>query len=163
MALADQCFESLRMIKVCLIGEDTAKEKALLESQSGIALHVIATAETDVMLKAVCDIRPDILIVSDVGGQLSADELCMHTYLRAPDIKTLIITEHEADYARLEATGFSCKGFMLHQQRHAIVRAVRVMYDGEAWLSRKLVTTVLNQLASQHATGKTRPKLVNKR
>ncbi|MCX4193817.1 hypothetical protein [Methylophaga sp. OBS1] len=151
------------MIKVCLIGKDTAKEKALLESQPGIALHVIATAETDVMLKAVCDIRPDILIVSDVGGQLSADELCMHTYLRAPDIKTLIITEHEADYARLEATGFSCKGFMLHQQRHAIVRAVRVMYDGEAWLSRKLVTTVLNQLASQHATSKTRPKLVNKR
>jgi len=151
------------MIKVCLIGEDIAKEKALLESQSGITLHTIAIAETDVMLKTICDLHPDILVLSDVGSKLPADEICMHAYLRAPDIKTLIISEHEADYARLEATGFSCKGFMLHQQRHAIVRAVRVMYDGEAWLSRKLVTTVLDQLASNAASAKPRPKLVNKR
>ncbi len=150
------------MIKVCLIGEDIAKEKALLESQSGITLHTIALADTEAMLKVVCDIRPDILVLSDVNCKLPADELCMHAYLRAPDIKTLIISEDEADYARLEATGFSCKGFMLHQQRHAIVRAVRVMHDGEAWLSRKLVTTVLDKLASDGIAHQHKPQLVRK-
>lgn len=163
MAIDFQPAQALRMIKVCLIGEDIAKEKALLESQSGITLHTIAMADTEAMLKTVCDIRPDILVLSDVNCKLPADELCMHAYLRAPDIKTLIITEQEADYDRLEATGFSCKGFMLHQQRHAIVRAVRVMHDGEAWLSRKLVTTVLDQLASHAVSVSPRAQLVNKR
>ncbi len=149
------------MIKVCLIGEDIAKEKALLNSQVGIVVHDIAMAETETMLKAVCDIRPDILILSDMGSHLLADELCVYIHLRAPYIKTLVITEHEADYARLEATGFSCKGFMLHHQRHAIVRAVRVLHDGEAWLSRKLVAKVIDELAKNAAAVKPKPQLVN--
>lgn len=149
------------MIRVCLIGENIGKEKALLESQSEIELHTIEMSDTDTMLKAVIRIRPDILVLSEVGGALPANALCMHTYLRAPDIKTLIITEHEADYEQLEATGFSCKGFMSYEQRHAIVRAVRVMHDGEAWLSRKLVTKVLDQLADSAARAtQPRPQLV---
>lgn len=150
------------MIKVCLIGADVGKEQALLESQSGIKICHVEQGDFDTMLNAICDHRPDILVMSDVGSNLAADELSLHTYLRSPDIKTLIITEHEADFARLEATGFSCKGFMLHQQRHAIVRAVRVINDGEAWLSRKLVTTVLDHLASSAMAAQRKPQLVKK-
>lgn len=148
------------MIKVCLIGSDTEKELALLASQPEIDLHHLAMDDLDVLLNQVIEITPDILVISDVGAEIAADELCMHSYLRNPDIKTLIITENEADYKRLEATGFSCKGFMLHDQRHAIVRAVRVINDGEAWLSRKLVTTVLDQLANTAVADKRKPQLV---
>jgi DNA-binding NarL/FixJ family response regulator len=152
------------MIRVCLIGHNTAKEKALLESQSDIRLQTVdVVPDFDMMLNAICESRPDILILSDLAGGLAADDLCFHTYLRHPEIKTLIISDHEADYARLEATGYSCRGFMLHEQRHAIVRAVRVVDDGEAWLSRKLVTTVLDQLAGAAVQKKTKPHLVSNR
>lgn len=148
------------MIKVCLIGANVAKEQALLKSQPEIDLHRVNLGEFEGMLKQVAQINPAILVLSDVDSNLDADQLCFHTYLRNPDIKTLIITEQEAGYDRLEATGFSCKGFMLHQQRHAVVRAVRVVNDGEAWLSRKLVTTVLDQLASGALAQKNKPRLV---
>jgi DNA-binding NarL/FixJ family response regulator len=150
------------MIRVCLIGADIAKEKALLESQSDISVSVVEIADLDQMLDDISRSRSHILVISDVGADFDADGLCLHTYLRHPDIKTLIITEEDADYGRLDATGFSCKGFMLHEQRHAIVRAVKVVNDGEAWLSRKLVTTVLNQLAASAQAGKRKPQLVKK-
>jgi len=150
------------MIRVCLIGADIAKEKALLESQSGIRVTVVAPGDFEQMLDEIIQSRSDVLVISDVGADLDADGLCLHTYLRDPEIKTLIITEQDADYTRLDATGFSCKGFMLHEQRHAIVRAVKVIHDGEAWLSRKLVTTVLNQLASSALSQKRKPQLVKK-
>lgn len=150
------------MIKVCLIGADVDKEKALLAGQPGIALQRVMLADLDSMLREIVMYGPDILVISDICGQLDADALCLHTYLRTPDIKTLIITAKDADYQRLEATGFSCKGFMLHEQRHALVRAVRVMNDGESWLSRKLVTSVLDHLAGSAASDKRKPQLVKK-
>lgn len=153
MAPGRRFVESLRMIKVCLIGSNVAKEQALLKSQPEIDVHRVEVGEFDDMLKQIAKVNPAILVLSDVDSDLDADELCFHTYLKKPNIKTLIITEDEAGYDRLEATGFSCKGFMLHQQRHAVVRAVRVVHDGEAWLSRKLVTTVLDQLASKALDG----------
>lgn len=148
------------MIRVCLIGKDTAKEKVLLNSQSGIDVHTVDVGDFDHMLDDIARAHPHILVISDVGSDLEADALSLHTYLRCPHVKTLIITEHDADYARLESTGFSCKGFMLHEQRHAIVRAVRVLNDGEAWLTRKLVSSVMDNLASSAAIDKRKPQLV---
>jgi len=148
------------MITVCLVGVDVVKEKTLLGSQSGIVLHQISNAALDEMLGDIARHDPDILVISDVGGQIDADTLCLHTYMQNPAIKTLIVTSQDADYQRLERTGFSCKGFMLHQQCHAIVRAVRVMYDGEAWLSRTLVTAVIDHLASIALAGYRKAHLV---
>ncbi|EEF78859.1 response regulator transcription factor [Methylophaga thiooxydans] len=148
------------MIRVCLIGKDTAKEKALLESRSDIDLYMVELGDFEDMLDDIARSYPHVLVISDVCGGIDADALCMHTYLRSPETKTLIISDTEADYHRLEATGFSCKGFMLHQQRHAIVRAVNVINDGESWLSRKLVTTLLNQLATGALSGKRKLQLV---
>lgn len=148
------------MIRVCLIGKDITKEKALLDSQSGINVHLVEMDDFDQMLDAITRSQPHVLVISDVCGELDADALCMHTYLRRPETKTLIISDHEADYTRLEATGFSCKGFMLHQQRHAIVRAVKVISDGESWLSRKLVTKLLNELALGALADKRKLQLV---
>jgi DNA-binding NarL/FixJ family response regulator len=148
------------MIRVCLIGKDTAKEKVLLSSQSGIEVHVVEVGNFDHMLDDITSAHPHIVVISDVGSDLEADALSLHTYLRCPDAKTLIITDHDADYARLENTGFSCKGFMLHEQRHAIVRAVRVLNDGEAWLTRKLVSSVMDHLATSAAADKRKLQLV---
>lgn len=161
MAIDRKPFESLRMIRVCLIGADVDKEIALLQSQSEIALTRVELDELDTMLSDVVRANPDVLVMSDVCGQLDADSLCLHAYLHNPSIKTLIITAEEADFARLERTGFSCKGFMLHQQRHAIVRAVRVMHEGESWLSRKLVTAVMDHLASSQLNPNAKPHLLN--
>lgn len=148
------------MIKVCLLGADVSKEHALLGSQADISVTLIEPDDFDCLLDTISKKHPDILVLSDVNSDIDMDAICLHTYLRHPDISTLIITEQDADYARLESTGFSCKGFMLHQQRHSIVRAVMVVNDGEAWLSRKLVTTVLNQLATSVLETRKKPRLI---
>lgn len=136
------------MIRVCLIGTDIEKEQALLSSVPNIDLSVMKVSDFDSLLHEVTRLHPDMVVLSDINNNLDVDALCMHIYLRTPEIKTLIVTQTEFDYTRLEKTGFSCKGFMLHEQRHAIARAVKVIHEGESWLSRKLVTQLLDHLST---------------
>ncbi|WP_438971425.1 hypothetical protein [Methylophaga sp.] len=147
-------------MRVCLIGNDIVKEKALLQSQADIHLSIITATEHEAILAEVTQINPDILVISDASSQFSADEVCLMTHVRSPDTKTLIITELEADYARLEQSDFTCRGFVQYEQRHAIVRAVRVVNDGESWLPRKLITELLDNLANTAMQSKRKPKLV---
>lgn len=160
MAAHRKHVKSLRMIKVCLVGTEVAKEKSLLESQADIDLTVIEQKDVDTVLACITRELPNILILSDSIGSDLADELCQLSYLHSPDTKTLIICKQEAGYERLQHTGFSCRGFILHEQRHAIVRSVRVVNDGESWLSRKLVTAMLDKLAKDLLADKSKPQLI---
>ena len=149
------------MITVCLLGSDIAKEQALLQSQSDIRLIDIDSHDGDDILATLARIRPAIFIIADDNEHIDADELCLLTHLRVPQTRTLIITRQEADYERLQASGYSCRGYVMYEQRHAIVRAVRVVNDGESWLSRKLITDVLDRLAASALDNPSRLQLVN--
>jgi DNA-binding NarL/FixJ family response regulator len=141
------------MIRVCLIGSEIEKEHTLLSCQSQIHVTSLELSDMDTMLNQMVKASPDMLVLSDINNQFDVDDFCLHAYLRMPTVKTLIVTEHDFNYARLEKTGFSCRGFMPYEQRHAIVRAVNVIHEGESWLSRKLVTELLDQLTTGAVSG----------
>jgi DNA-binding NarL/FixJ family response regulator len=151
------------MINVALIGTDMSKEQALLSNVPDVRLSSIPLSDFDTMLNQVAHQHPDIVVLSDIRNSLDVDDFCMHIYLRTPEIKTLIVTETEFDYKRLEKTGFSCKGFMPYEQRHAIARAVKVIHEGESWLSRKLVTELLDHLSTGALADYRTLKLVTKK
>ncbi len=137
------------MISVCLVGSDIKKELALLQSQHNIITNALYETSFEALLDAITKLKPDVLVISDQSNQLSADELCFYVSLRSTQTKTIIITDKPATYEQLKLSAFTCRGFVAYEQRHAIVRAVRVVYDGEAWIPRKLVTDVLDQLARE--------------
>ncbi|MCX4187660.1 hypothetical protein [Methylophaga sp. OBS4] len=162
MATDNNPTESLHMINVCLIGADLEHEKALLINQPNIAVTMLDDAEPEPLLLRLSEITPDIAIVSDEASPISADELCLLISLRSPQTKTLIISNDSPDFERLQASGFTCRGYITSQQRSAIVRAVRVVFDGEAWLPRKLVTELLDRLAVRAMTEQQQLKSVKK-
>ncbi len=137
------------MINVCLVGSDIKKELALLQSQHNITTNALYETSFEALLDAIEKLSPDVLVISDQTNQLSADELCFYVSLRLSKTKTIIITDKPATYEQLKLSGFTCRGFVAFEQRHAIVRAVRVVHDGEAWIPRKLVTDVLDKLAKE--------------
>ncbi|KKM20133.1 hypothetical protein LCGC14_1648640 [marine sediment metagenome] len=137
------------MIKVCLVGSDVDKEFALLQTQYNITVAKMAEKSFDDLLLQIVSENPDVLVISDAMSSLSADDLCLYVSLQIPSAKTVIITDKPASYERLELSGFACRGFITYEQRHAIVRAVKVVHDGESWIPRKLVSDVLDRLASQ--------------
>ena len=49
----------------------------------------------------------------------------------------------------LENSGFRQRGYITPDQHFALAKAVRVVFDGEAWLLRKLVTEMLNRYAAE--------------
>ncbi|BDZ73396.1 MULTISPECIES: hypothetical protein [Methylophaga] len=137
------------MINVCLVGSDIKKELALLQSQHNITTNALYDSSFEILLEAIAKSKPDVLVISDRTDELSADELCFYVNLRSPHTKTIIITDKPATYEQLKLSAFTCRGFVAYEQRHAIVRAVRVVHDGEAWIPRKLVTDVLDHLAKE--------------
>ena len=48
----------------------------------------------------------------------------------------------------LENSGFRARGYITPDQHEALAKAVRVVFDGEAWLPRKFVTEMLNRFTA---------------
>ena len=60
----------------------------------------------------------------------------------------LILTDKAPTYEMLKNSGFRARGYITSDQHSALAKAVRVVFDGEAWLPRKLVTEMLNRYAA---------------
>jgi DNA-binding NarL/FixJ family response regulator len=65
-----------------------------------------------------------------------------------PTTRCLILTDEQPTFEMLQMSGFRARGYILPEQRSDIVRAVRVVEDGEAWLPRRLVAEMLNRFST---------------
>jgi DNA-binding NarL/FixJ family response regulator len=139
--------------------------------------HSIVRAGLRVMLAAYSDIevvgeaadrkeafefakskRPDVLLVDLQLGQVSALDF-LEELMSTCGARTIVVTGSSNDdeihrSIQAGATGLVFK----HEDPDVLIRAIRKVYAGEAWLSRSLMTSALSRLRASRTTAPPDPE-----
>ena len=137
------------MINVVIISNDT-EIKQLLTEQDDMRVFVIDEIALDDTVKNIKACEPDIILMEQYLDKIDVGILCYFLGLHAncPEASNLILTEGIPTVEMLQDAGFRVQGYIIPEQRQAIVKAVRVVSSGEAWLSRQLVSDVIDHFSS---------------
>jgi DNA-binding NarL/FixJ family response regulator len=142
------------MIRV-LVADDQALVRAgfvaLLDAQDGI--EVIAEADTGTAaLAAARELRPDVVLMDirmpEMDGLAATRAIAADPALAA--IRVVVLTTFELDEYVFEAMRAGASGFLVkHTEPAELVRAVRVVAEGEALLSPSVTRRLVSEFAAR--------------
>ena len=136
------------MIDVVMVGRKASPELTLLKQQLDMNVSIVEPEDMDQVLADLASYAPDIIIIDENTEKLSADVMCHFISQRYQHSQCLILTNSNPTFERLQNSGFKARGYITSTQRSRLDKAVRVVYDGEAWLPRTLVAAMLDRFAS---------------
>lgn len=136
------------MINVVLIGNNIGAEEQLLTLQKDMKVNVISPSTIEQTVAQAGLFQPDIFILKHGDEDINAEMLCHFLSSSYPDAQTLFLTELAPTFEMLQDSGFKARGYITAAQQDKLVKAVRVVFDGEAWLPRTLVAEMLNRFSS---------------
>ena len=148
MAIIGAFIKGLCMINVVVISNNPATELSALSEQSNMSVTKVLPTTIENIVEQIGERHPDIIIIADSTESNNKDLLCCFLAKQYKYARHLILTDKAPTYEMLETSGFRARGYIAPEQHSAIVKAVRVVFDGEAWLPRKLVTEMLNRYAA---------------
>ncbi len=138
-----------------LVADDQALVRAgfvaLLDAQDGI--EVIAQADTGTdALAAARELRPDIVLMDirmpQMDGLAATREIVADPVLS--DVRVVVLTTFELDEYVFEAMRAGASGFLVkHTEPAELVRAVRVVADGDALLSPSVTRRLVAEFAAR--------------
>ena len=137
-------------ISVVIAGRGKAARttcRSLLEAERGIRVVGEAASGLDTAT-AVEQLQPSILLLD--LGLFNADSTSLLPVIRRRSPRTrILLLAHRAPEARtLEALSLGALGYLEKGAlRTHLPRAVRAVDAGEAWVPRKVVTTIMDYLA----------------
>ncbi|HEX9833794.1 MAG TPA: response regulator transcription factor [Mycobacterium sp.] len=142
------------MIRV-LIADDQALVRAgfaaLLDAQDGI--EVIAQADTGTSALAYArELRPDVVLMDirmpDMDGLAATREIAADPALA--DVRVVVLTTFELDEYVFDAMRAGASGFLVkHTEPAELVRAVRVVAEGDALLSPSVTRRLVSEFAAR--------------
>ncbi|MDT5056230.1 MAG: hypothetical protein QOF66_4596 [Mycobacterium sp.] len=142
------------MIRV-LVADDQALVRAgfvaLLDAQDGIA--VVAEADTGTAaLSAARELRPDVVLMDirmpEMDGLAATRAIAADPALA--EVRVVVLTTFELDEYVFEAMRAGASGFLVkHTEPAELVRAVRVVADGEALLSPSVTRRLVSEFAAR--------------
>jgi DNA-binding NarL/FixJ family response regulator len=142
------------MIRV-LVADDQALVRAgfvaLLDAQDGIA--VIAEADTGAAaLVAARELRPDVVLMDirmpEMDGLAATRAIAADPNLAT--VRVVVLTTFELDEYVFEAMRAGASGFLVkHTEPAELVRAVRVVAEGEALLSPSVTRRLVSEFAAR--------------
>jgi len=138
------------MINVVLISNDRTVQQRLA-AQADIKLTVLQATTMDETAQRAKQHSPDIIISEQNMEKIDSDILCHILNKTCPLAQNIILVDDFPTFNMLQNAGFKVRGYLTSEQKHLIVKAVRVVHNGEAWLPRKLVAEMLNHYASIHS------------
>lgn len=138
------------MIRVAVISSLASSEVQLLSKSDGIEVIEIKPSNIKSIVDQLTLFAPDIFVLQEGVDNVSVHGLCHYLNKYFPSARALILTNEIPSFEMLQDSGFKARGYILPEQRAEIVKAVRVVDDGEAWLPRKLVTEMLNRFTSSY-------------
>lgn len=151
------------MIRV-VVADDQALVRAgfvaLLDAQDGI--QVVAEADTGSRaLAAAVELRPDVVLMDirmpDMDGLAATRAIAGDPELTG--VRVVVLTTFELDEYVFEAMRAGASGFLVkHTEPAELVRAVRVVADGDALLSPSVTRRLVAEFAA-HAKTPTAPAL----
>ncbi|MGE4427929.1 MAG: response regulator [Solirubrobacteraceae bacterium] len=143
-------------IRVLLVDDDPLVRSALSMMLDGAdGLRVVAEAEDgDEVPRAVAEHRPDVVLMDirmpRVDGLRATRELRSRTGGDVPEV--IVLTTLNIDGQVVEALRAGAAGFLLKDTPPAdIVRAIRLVADGEAMLSPAVTRRIVDHVAASPA------------
>ena len=138
-----------------LVADDQALVRAgfvaLLDAQDGI--DVIAQAETGTAaLAAARELRPDVVLMDIRMPEMDglAATLAIASDPALADVRVVVLTTFELDEYVFEAMRAGASGFLVkHTEPAELVRAVRVVADGDALLSPSVTRRLVSEFAAR--------------
>ena len=137
-----------------LVADDQALVRAgfvaLLDAQDGIA--VVAEADTGTAaLSAARELRPDVVLMDirmpEMDGLAATRAIAADPALA--EVRVVVLTTFELDEYVFEAMRAGASGFLVkHTEPAELVRAVRVVADGEALLSPSVTRRLVSEFAA---------------
>lgn len=138
-----------------LVADDQALVRAgfvaLLDAQDGIA--VIAEADTGAAaLAAARELMPDVVLMDirmpEMDGLAATRAIAADPALA--NVRVVVLTTFELDEYVFEAMRAGASGFLVkHTEPAELVRAVRVVAEGEALLSPSVTRTLVSEFAAR--------------
>jgi DNA-binding NarL/FixJ family response regulator len=138
-----------------LVADDQALVRAgfvaLLDAQDGIA--VIAEADTGAAaLAAARELMPDVVLMDirmpEMDGLAATRAIAADAALA--NVRVVVLTTFELDEYVFEAMRAGASGFLVkHTEPAELVRAVRVVAEGEALLSPSVTRTLVSEFAAR--------------
>ena len=138
-----------------LVADDQALVRAgfvaLLDAQDGIA--VVAEADTGTAaLAAAREVRPDVVLMDirmpEMDGLAATRAIAADPALA--EVRVVVLTTFELDEYVFEAMRTGASGFLVkHTEPAELVRAVRVVADGEALLSPSVTRRLVSEFAAR--------------
>ena len=138
-----------------LVADDQALVRAgfvaLLDAQDGIT--VVAEADTGTAaLAATRELRPDVVLMDirmpEMDGLAATRAIAADPALA--EVRVVVLTTFELDEYVFEAMRTGASGFLVkHTEPAELVRAVRVVADGEALLSPSVTRRLVSEFAAR--------------
>ena len=138
-----------------LVADDQALVRAgfvaLLDAQDGIA--VVAEADTGTAaLAAARELRPDVVLMDirmpEMDGLAATRAIAADPSLSG--VRVVVLTTFELDEYVFEAMRAGASGFLVkHTEPAELVRAVRVVAEGEALLSPSVTRRLVSEFAAR--------------
>lgn len=115
--------------------------------------EVVGEAENGrVGLEAAKNLGPDIALVDLIMPEMDGQEMALAVRKSNPNIKIMMLTGTEVDDRVYDLVAAGIEGYVLKNiEPGELVRAIRAIAHGEAYLHPDVMKKVLTQLQPQHA------------
>lgn len=134
------------MIRVALIGDARVMQPLLADATDMEVCHIDGESINGVVDDLLNPV-PDVVVIDHHNTRLDAEILCSFVSRHVPHVHAILLTEANPGFEILQNTGFTARGFVTPEQHVILDKAVRAVFDGEAWLPRRLVAEMLNRFA----------------
>lgn len=153
VAVTGTGIKGIFMIQVVLISNHPAKELGALSQQSDMAVLKVLPTTMENIIEQIGDKQPDIIIIGDSPEGDNRHPLCRFLTQCYPNTHTIVLVDTPPTMDVLAQSGFSARGYITPEQHSMLAKAVRVVFDGEAWLPRRLVSAMVER----NLTGQLQP------
>lgn len=140
-------FGSIRMINVVVISNSEIPETKDLQDQWDFQVSTMSAKSIESAVVEAGKFNADIFILDAQDAGINSEMLCHFLNEAYKEAQCLILTEEQPTFEMLQMSGFRVRGYILPEQRKELVRAIRVVDNGEAWLPRRLIAEMLNRFA----------------
>jgi DNA-binding NarL/FixJ family response regulator len=127
----------------------------IIESRPGMVVVGEAGNRSEV-LAAIANEKPDIILLDLDLGEEDGLDLLPEMIAALPDVRVILLTGLRDPELQRRAILLGAVGLVLkHKAADTVIRAIEKVYEGEVWLDRTMIASILNErVNSNGAHGK---------